>query len=98
MEVAAWRRIGRRIFVSRWQEWVDGALDGAASELSLAPHGTAWFELLERLPGLRAAVALGDRVIIAGEGLTLRIEPGSRDTISAADWALLERAFPGERR
>jgi len=98
MEVAAWRRIGRRIFVSRGQEWVDGALDGAASELSLAPHGTAWFELLERLPGLRAAVALGDRVIIAGEGLTLRIEPGSRDTISAADWALLERAFPGERR
>jgi len=97
-KVAAWHRVGRRIFVDRDQEWVDGALEADAPELSIAPHGEAWFELLERLPGLRSALALGDRVIIAGEGLTLRVEPGGRTSISARDWASLERAFPGEQR
>ncbi len=97
-KVAAWHRVGRRIFVDRDGELVDGALEADAKELVIGPHGEAWFELLERLPGLRAALALGDRVIIAGEGLTLRIEPGGRDMIGASDWALLERAFPGEQR
>ena len=97
-EVAAWQRVGRRIFVSRNEEWVDGALEADAPELAIAPYSDAWFDLLDRLPGLRAALALGDRVIIAGEGLTLRIESGGRISISAIDWTLLERAFPGEQR
>lgn len=97
-KVSAWHRVGRRIFVDRDEEWVDGALETDAPELAIAPRGEAWFELLERLPGLRTALALGDRVIIAGEGLTLRIESGGHASIGASDWALLERAFPGEQR
>lgn len=93
------QRLGRRLFVLRdgsWQDLGVAASEGGA-ELAVEPYSDAWFDLLVRFPGLRAAAALGERVIIAGEGLTLRLEAGGRTRLEARDWSRLEAAFAGDR-
>lgn len=94
---ASWSRVGRRLFVLRDGAWADARVDDAAPQLSVAPYSEAWFDLLVRLPGLRQAAGLGDRVMIAGEDMVLRLEPEGRTTLGAADWRRLEAAFAADR-
>lgn len=94
---ATWQRLGRRIFTWIDDAWRDLRVEESAPALVVEPYSAAWFELLERLPGLRAAAALGERVIIAGEGLTLRLEAGGQAALAAGDWKRLEDAFAAER-
>ena len=97
-EVASWRQLDRRIFVLRDQVWTDVSLAADAPELRIEPYSATWFELVNRFPGLRSAVALGEQVMIAGDGLTLILDGGSGSTLTSSDWRRLERAFARDRR
>lgn len=97
-DTAAWQRLGRRLFVIRAGVWTDVKLDSADAVLEVEAYSDAWFEVLERLPGLRTAAALGESVMIAGDGLTLRLAPDGRSTLDANDWQRLRNAFPQELR
>lgn len=97
-DTAAWQRLGRRLFVIRAGVWTDVKLDSADAVLEVEAYSDAWFEVLERLPGLRTAAALGESVMIAGDGLTLRLGSDGRSTLDANDWQRLRNAFPQELR
>ncbi len=96
-KASSWRRVGRRLFV----ETADGLRDVRAASglpaISVASYSRDWFELHRQFPGLKPALALGEGVIIAGEGLVLRIESGGAP-LGVADWSLLSRAFAAEAR
>lgn len=92
-----WLRAGRRLFVLRQDVWSDIAAAADAPAIAIAPYGPAWLDLLARLPGLRPAAMLGDRVIIAGQGLVLRLQPEGRQTLTDGDWRRIEHAFGADR-
>ncbi len=74
-EAAQVRQVGRRLFVLRDQSWTDLRLDPSLKVIEVAPFSEAYFELVKRLPSLAAYFALGERVVIAGDGLALRVAP-----------------------
>ena len=96
-DAPAWRRVGRRLFVEAVGGLRDVRADSALPAIRVESYSRDWFELQRHFPGLRAALALGESVIIAGEGLVLRIESGGTP-LGVADWALLRRAFAAEAR
>jgi Ca-activated chloride channel family protein len=69
------RHAGNRLFVARAGEWRDIRLEEGVEVVELAPFSDAYFELLRRVPEIGAFFALGERVIIAGDGVTLRLTP-----------------------
>lgn len=92
-----WTRVGRRIFRLVDAVWVDARLQQDAAELAIEPWSGAWLDLIERFPGLRDAAALGESVIIAGDGLALRLAGGGATVLEDDDWERIERAFAPER-
>jgi Ca-activated chloride channel family protein len=69
------RHVDGRLFVARSGEWRDIRLEENVNVVALAPFSDAYFEILRRVPELRAFFALGERVIIAGDGVALRLTP-----------------------
>ncbi len=96
-EASSWRRVGRRLFVESADGLRDVRADSAWPTMSVAPYNRDWFELQRQFPGLQPALALGESVIIAGEGLVLRIDADG-PPLGVADWSLLRRAFAAEAR
>ncbi len=66
------RHVVDRLFVARNGVWTDLRF---ADErvVKVVPYSAAYFELIERLPLLKPFFSLGDRVIIAGDGLAVAL-------------------------
>ncbi len=47
--------------------------DDSLQVIELAPYSEAYFELARRLPAIREYLALGDQLIIAGDGVVLKL-------------------------
>ncbi len=69
------RHVDDRLFVARAGEWRDIRLEEGVYVIELASFSDAYFEILRRVPELKAFFALGERVIIAGDGVALRLTP-----------------------
>jgi Ca-activated chloride channel family protein len=69
------RHVDDRLFVARAGEWRDIRLQEGMHVVEIAPFSDAYFEILRRVPGLKAFFALGERVIIAGDDVALRLTP-----------------------
>lgn len=76
------RVAGGRTYLSRGGAWVDSeAVDGTAKRLEVKYLSPAYFALLKARPELKAALALGDRVVIVvGKGKSLSIAPDVGET------------------
>ncbi len=70
---AAVRHVGRKLFVLQNGTWTDMTFDDSLQVIELAPYSEAYFELARRLPAIREYLALGDRLIIAGDGVVLKL-------------------------
>ena len=102
----ATRTVDGRIFRHDAGVWTDlRHLDAASRDeppiVVVAAFSPAYFELLRRIPELASLVAVGDRVMIAGDGLTVKIVDGADDPAALREWesGSLERvvvAFGGE--
>jgi Ca-activated chloride channel family protein len=67
------RHVVDRMFVMRAGVWTDLRF-GDERVVKVAPFSVAYFTLIERLPQLKPFVALGSRVIIAGDGLAIELD------------------------
>jgi len=79
------RRAGGRLLVRRDGIWTDVAERDSARIKSIAPFTAAYFALIRARPSLRAALAVGTPVLLAGRGISLKVADGG-----ATEWA------PGE--
>ncbi len=79
------RRAGGRLLIHRDGIWTDVAARDSAKAKSIAPFSTAYFALVKARPSLRAALAVGTPVVLAGRSISLRVADGG-----ATEWA------PGE--
>ena len=79
------RRAGGRLLVRRDGVWTDVAERDSAKTKSIAPFSAAYFALIKARPSLRAALAVGTPVLLAGRRTSLKVADGG-----ATEWA------PGE--
>jgi hypothetical protein len=91
------RSVGGRIFVMRDGSWTDLRYDPSLRVVRIAPFGTAYFELAERLPALKPYLALAERVRIAGDDIVLEVTPDGRNDLDRSDLRAVLEAFDSAR-
>ena len=55
-----------------------------AREVKVKPFSKAYFDLMERIPELREAFALGEKVEVHGKAVTIRLDAGGADSLDTA--------------
>lgn len=93
---AAARQVARRIFMLRDSVWTDLRYDPSLRVFDVAPYSDAYFELVRALPGLRPYLALGDRLVIAGDGVALRLAPDGATAWTQRNLEVIIRSFEGD--
>jgi len=81
-----------RLFVARGGVWIDLRFSDERV-VKIAPFSAAYFELTRRLPELKPFFALGDRVIIAGDGLAIELADSGAGSLTGNELDALVRAF-----
>jgi hypothetical protein len=66
---------------------------GTDRVVKVAPYSAAYFTLIERLPQIKPFVALGDRVIIAGDGLAIEMDAAGATQWTGNELDAVLRAF-----
>ena len=89
---ATTRRTSTRQFTLRDSVWVDTrAAAPQARTLRVRPFSEAYFAVMERLPELREAFALGERVAVHGRTVTVILAADGEETLSGNALAALTR-------
>jgi hypothetical protein len=73
-----------RMFTQVGEEWQDAAPAGQATRVvRVAPFSAAYFALLDRLPALKEAFGLGERVAVQGRAVRLVLDAKGDTTLTA---------------
>ena len=84
------RRADGRVFTLQDSVWVDASIRPDAKVLRIKAYSGAYFKLLELAPSLREALAIGERVRVAGRTLTIEIAPDGAEALTAAQVSAIE--------
>jgi len=88
-DAARTRRVDSRTFELRSEVWTDARYRDGTRTLHVLPYSRTYFELLDKLPDLRAVFALGDKVVVMGRVAAIQLDAKAGEP-SAADvaWAV----------
>lgn len=67
------KRVGARTFALRGETWVDTRVTSSLKTTKVRAFSDAYFRIIEAIPELREAFALGNRVRIAGKSIAIEI-------------------------
>jgi hypothetical protein len=81
----ALRQVGDRSFVLRQGRWSDTRYRDTLRRVTVKAFSPAYFSLIERLPDLKAMLALGDRVTIGGKNVSIVLDDAGVEQLSAAE-------------
>lgn len=84
-----------RAFRRDGEGWIEEGVDGALPTVVVEPFGSAYFEILHRIPELRPVLDHFDRVTLAGVTVNLGFAPGGVERIGGAELARLLKEFRG---
>ncbi|MFL5582111.1 MAG: VIT domain-containing protein [Gemmatimonadaceae bacterium] len=87
------RRAGGRVFVKRGEVWTDAAHKDSTRIIKVKAFSAAYFALLEIAPALREPLALGERVLVAGSGVSVEVGAAGVEALSASDRAAIEKGW-----
>ena len=87
---ATQRRIGTRLFTLVNGVWTDARYTPSMRTIAVKPYSSAYFALVQRLGELAAPFALGDRVVVAGRGVAVRLAPDGKDALEQLDGSKLD--------
>jgi Ca-activated chloride channel family protein len=79
------RRAGNRIFAHRDGRWTDAGFKAGTKIVKIKPFSPAYFAVLDAIPDLRAAFAVGDRVLVSGTHVAIEVGPDGADTLGTAE-------------
>ncbi|NIN71284.1 MAG: hypothetical protein GTO46_04965 [Gemmatimonadetes bacterium] len=69
--------------------------DDSLQVIELAPYSAAYFELARRLPAIGEYLALGDKLIIAGDGVVLKLVADGATEWDSNDLRAVLNGFEG---
>ncbi|MFN8669148.1 MAG: VIT domain-containing protein [Gemmatimonadaceae bacterium] len=87
---ATMRQVGSRRFALVNGVWTDAAYTGGMRTVTVRPFSSAYFALVQRLGDLAGPFALGDRVVVAGRKVAVRLAPDGTDAVESLTAAALE--------
>jgi Ca-activated chloride channel homolog len=87
------RRVGTRTFVLRDSVWTDARFTEGTRVVTVQPYSEAYFALVRELPELAAAFALGERVLVRGATVAIKVAPDGATQISGAEIAAIVAAW-----
>jgi hypothetical protein len=67
------KRAGSRLYQRDGDRWVDSRMKRELRVYKVKAYSRTYFALLERLPELRDAFAVGDRVLVAGKSAAIEV-------------------------
>jgi Ca-activated chloride channel family protein len=90
---ASTRVVNGHTFVLRDGVWTDVRYTTSMQTTKIKPFSKAYFDLVSQLPELRAALALGDRVIVVGRDRAISSGDDGVSELSASALAALVKAW-----
>jgi len=87
------RRVDGRTFVLRDSVWTDARYRPTMPTTNIKPFSRAYFDLLDRLPELRAVFALGSRVVVVGKDRAISLSENGAPELSAAELTSITGAW-----
>lgn len=91
----ATRRVAGRVFLDRNGVWTDMTFRAGSPVISVAPFSPAYFELVRALPELAPWLGVGEQVLVAGNGVSIRIDPKGITRWQGEKLATTVREFRG---
>ena len=86
---ASVRRMGNLTFVLRDSVWTDVRYRRGLPTVRVKAFSNAYFALIERMPELREAFSVSDRLRVAGRAITIELAPDGSEQLTDRDLALL---------
>jgi hypothetical protein len=87
------RRAAGRVFRHEQGVLTDGGWRAGMETIRIQVYSEAWFALAERIPALREAFALGDRVIVAGRAVAVETGDAGASRLDARELARIEERW-----
>jgi hypothetical protein len=76
------RQIGARQFTQQGKVWVDQHHSAKQRLVQVKAFSPLYFELLDKLDGLKEALTIGEEVIVAGKGVAIQVGPTGLERMS----------------
>jgi len=73
------KRAGARLFRRQADRWVDLRVKPDLPVYKVKAYSRSYFTLVEKLPELREALALGEQVTVAGRSVTIEVVDDARE-------------------
>lgn len=90
------KRAGGRIFAMRGGIWTDIGHTASLKVTTVAPFSDAWFALVAARPSLKAPLAVGSPLVLAGKRASLKVEEGGITSWAPGAMARFLREFEGQ--
>ena len=83
------RRVDARTFELRGDTWTDVRYRDGTRTLHVQPYSRAYFELIDKLPDLRAVFSLGDKVVVMGRTAAIQLDAKAAEPSRAdVEWVV----------
>jgi Ca-activated chloride channel homolog len=87
------RRAGERTFIQRDGVWRDTRFHDGMRVVQVQAFSAAYFALVQAVPDLGPAFAIGDRVLAAGRQIAVEVSPTGATQLSDADVAAVQAGW-----
>ena len=87
------RHVGDRTFVLRDSAWTDTRYHPGLRLVRVQAYSPAYFALVQAVPDLRSAFAIGERVLVAGREVAVEVSPVGVTQLSDSDVAAVQAAW-----
>ena len=87
------RQIGPRQFTQQGKVWVDQHYAAKQRLVQVKAFSPLYFELLDKLDGLKEALTIGDEVIVAGKGVAIQVGPSGLERMTTQQLMDLARVW-----
>ncbi|HXG70669.1 MAG TPA: VIT domain-containing protein [Gemmatimonadaceae bacterium] len=87
------RRAGGRTFILRSGIWTDTGYKPATNKIRVKAFSEAYFSIVERMPELREALALGEKVIVSGRDVAIEVAEDGAERLSDRELASLRERW-----
>ena len=87
------KRAGDHLFAHRNGRWTDVSFRDGVKVVKIKPFSPAYFAVLDAVPDLRAAFAVGDKVLVSGKHIAIEVTPDGADTLGNAELRSLKEQW-----
>jgi hypothetical protein len=85
MDASSLRRVGPRVFELRGETWTDTRAADSLKTVRIKAFSDAYFKLIESIPELREAFAVGDKVVVAGRRVKIQLGDSGAESLSESE-------------